>query len=98
MVDVYEIAPQDKDLHGEPPATHYAHAGQEARMARYQTLLTKLASNDDLAGAAAVAGRIDWDAPEEDNVEMYGNSVPVKIEADSAPLVGTFAEAATAMK
>jgi hypothetical protein len=98
MVDIYEIAPQDKDLHSEPPTTHYAHAGQEARMARYQTLLTKLASNDDLAGAAAVAGRIDWDAPEEDHMEAHRNVTPIKIEADSTTLVGTFAEAATAMK
>lgn len=95
MVDIYEIAPQDKDPHTEP-ATHYAHAGQEARMARYQTLLTKLSSNDDLA-AAAVAGRLDWDAPEEENVDVHGTVTPVKVEADSRPLVGTFAEAATAM-
>lgn len=97
MVDIYEIAPQDKDPHTEPPTTHYAHAGQEARMARYQTLLTKLASNDDLA-AAAVAGRIDWDVSEEDNMEVQSDATPVKVEADSRPLVGTFAEAATAMK
>ncbi|KAB5543132.1 late endosomal/lysosomal adaptor and MAPK and MTOR activator-domain-containing protein [Coniochaeta sp. 2T2.1] len=98
MVDVYEIAPQDKDPHTELSATYYAPAGQEARMARYQTLLTKLASNDDLAGAAAVAGRIDWDAPDEDTVEVYPHTTPVKVEADNTPLVGTFAEAATAMK
>jgi hypothetical protein len=97
MVDIYEIAPLDKDPHADPPATHYAHAGQEARMARYQTLLTKLSSNDDLA-AAAVAERIDWDTPEEDNIEVQWNAPAVKVETDSRPLVGTFAEAATAMK
>lgn len=97
MVDIYEIAPQDKDPNAEPPATRYAHAGQEARMARYQTLLAKLASNDDLAGAAA-AGRIDWDAPEEDGGEAQTDAVPVKVEVGSQPLVGTFAEAATAMR
>lgn len=97
MVDIYEIVPQDKDPHTQAPATRYAHAGQEARIARYQTLLTKLASNDDLAGAAA-AGRIDWDAPEEDSSEAQTDIVPVKVEADNRPLVGTFAEAATAMR
>ncbi|KAH8902064.1 hypothetical protein BR93DRAFT_363643 [Coniochaeta sp. PMI_546] len=97
MVDIYEIAPQDKDPHTEPLAAHYATAGQEARMARYQTLLTQLSSNDDLA-AAAVAGRVDWDAPEEDKIEAQGSAAPMKVEADNRPLVGTFAEAATAMK
>jgi hypothetical protein len=97
MVDIYEIAPRDKDPQTGSPAAHYAHAGQEARMARYQSLLTKLSSNDDLA-AAAVAGRVEWDAPEEDNIELQKSTAPVKVEADSGPLVGTFAEAATAMR
>lgn len=98
MVDIYEIAPQDNMPLTGPPATQYAHAGQDARMARYQSLLTKLSSNEDLAGTAAIAGRVDWDAPEEYNIEMQKNTLPLKVEVDSKPLVGTFAEAATAMK
>lgn len=97
MVDIYEIAPQDKDLHTAAPAAHYAYAGQEARLARYHSLLTKLSSHDDLT-AAALAGRVEWDIPEEDTIEMQKNAVLVKIEAGSEPLVGTFAEAATAMR
>jgi len=97
MVDIYEIVPQEGDRYTGPPVTQYANAGQNARMARYQSLLTKLSSNEDLA-AAAVAGRVDWDAPEDDNIEMQKNVTPVKVEVDSTPLVGTFAEAATAMR
>lgn len=91
MVDVYEIAPHDKSMHA-AAAAPYAYAGQEARMARYQNLLSKL-SHDELATAA----RVDWEAADDDNIEMQGNTLPVKAEA-TEPLVGDFADAAAAMR
>lgn len=97
MVDIYEIAPQDSRIHNDEATASYVQAGQEARMARYQSLLTKLSARDG-SGAAAVAGRIDWDAPEEDDIETQGNGSLVKVEANGEPLVGTFGEAAAAMQ
>jgi hypothetical protein len=97
MVDIYEIAPQDSRIQNDDTTASYVQAGQEARMARYQSLLTKLSAHDG-PGAAAVAGRIDWDAPEEDEIETQGNGSLVQVEANGEPLVGTFGEAAAAMQ
>lgn len=97
MVDVYEIAPQESRILNDEATASYVQAGQEARMARYQSLLTKLSARDG-PGAAAVAGRIEWDAPEEDDIEHQGNGSLVKVEANAEPLVGTFREAAAAMQ
>lgn len=97
MVDVYEIAPQDKTAYNDETTANYAYAGQEARLARYQSLLTKLSAHDGPA-AAAVAGRVDWDGHDEDDIETQRDAGLVKVEASGEPLVGTFGEAAAAMR
>ncbi|KAK3693221.1 late endosomal/lysosomal adaptor and MAPK and MTOR activator-domain-containing protein [Podospora appendiculata] len=91
MVDIYDIVPQDKAAQAAPAP--YAHAGQEARMARYQTLLSKLSSHEDLASVA----RVDWGTPEDDTIEMQHSAAPIKPEGGEA-LVGNFADAAAAMR
>ncbi|KAH8896600.1 hypothetical protein GQ53DRAFT_743239 [Thozetella sp. PMI_491] len=94
LVDIYEIDPQDKTL--QSSAAHpYAHVGQEARMARYQTLLTKLSSRDDFSSVA----RVDWGTPEDDPIEMQRSSpAAVKLEGSGGALVGNFADAVAAMR
>lgn len=95
MVDIFDIAPA-KDAQRNAPPNPYGHVGQEARQMRYQSLLSKL-STDDLDGSAAGA-RVDWlaDEDEEDAAELQ-NTVPhIKTESSDA-LVGNFREAAAAM-
>ncbi|KAL8399511.1 hypothetical protein RB594_000047 [Gaeumannomyces avenae] len=77
MVDIFEIAPQD-----EAPA--YAFPGQDARLARYQNLLSKL--SDDASVCSTASTKVDW-VPWDDDVELQ----PAPKEA--GPLVGTFADA-----
>ncbi|OLN87103.1 hypothetical protein CCHL11_06556 [Colletotrichum chlorophyti] len=90
MVDIFEIAPQD---HAHRPApTTFAYAGQEARIVRYQHLLSKLASKDETPAGV----QVDWLPQEDDTIEMQRGVPAVKAESDK-PLVGTFADAAAAM-
>ncbi|KAH7323080.1 hypothetical protein B0I35DRAFT_390079 [Stachybotrys elegans] len=96
MVDIFEIAPQE----GAPraSATHFAYAGQGARLARYQHLVSKLSTEEDQSPPAAGV-KVDWLA-DEDSIELNKNR-PVSVrtsDSDDAPLVGTFADAAAAMK
>jgi hypothetical protein len=94
MVDVFEIAPQPPPGRGN--ATPFAYAGQGARLARYQHLVSKLNAEDDNAQNNL---KIDW-LTEDDPVELQSNR-PASIknlEADDGPLVGTFADAAAAMR
>lgn len=94
MVDIYDIVPQDKAAHVHAAPTPYAHhAEDEPHMSRYQTLLSKLSSHDDLISVA----RVDWGVPEDDTIEMQQSVVPVKLEGSEA-LVGNFADAAAAMR
>jgi hypothetical protein len=94
MVDIFDIAPQDDTTPRAAP-TPFAYAGQEARIVRYQHLLSKLAAGDD--GLQA-----DWLlAHDDDPIEMQrgGDGLALtqpKLESDVA-LVGTFADAAAAM-
>ncbi|KAK0707990.1 late endosomal/lysosomal adaptor and MAPK and MTOR activator-domain-containing protein [Lasiosphaeris hirsuta] len=92
MVDIYDIVHQDEAVHTATP-TPYAYTAQEPHIARYQTLLSKLSSHDDLASVA----RVDWGVPDDGNIEMQRNAVPVKLEGSEA-LVGNFADAAAAMR
>ncbi|KAK3349797.1 hypothetical protein B0T25DRAFT_519919 [Lasiosphaeria hispida] len=92
MVDIYDIVPQDEAVHAAAP-TPYAYAAQEPHIARYQTLLSKLSSHDDLASVA----RVDWGVPDDGNIEMQRNAVPLKLDGSEA-LVGNFADAAAAMR
>lgn len=91
MVDIFEIAPIENPQRTAPTA--YALAGQEARLMRYHSLLSKLGSEDD----TAVNGtKLDWIADEDDTMELQRSMPPIKAESEDA-LVGNFAEAAAAM-
>lgn len=94
MVDIFEIAPQDNAPRG--TTTPFAYAGQGARLARYQHLVSKLnAQGDSPAGGV----NVDW-MPEDETIELHKNG-PASIktlESDDGPLVGTFADAAAAMQ
>jgi len=93
MVDIYDIVPQDKVVQVAPAP--YAYAGQDERMARYKTLLSKLSSHDDLASVA----RVDWGVPEDDTIEMQQNAAPALVKPESGEaLVGNFTDAAAAMR
>lgn len=86
MVDIFEIAPPD-----EPPA-QYAFPGQDARLARYQNLLSKL-SGDEASVSSTASTKVDWVPWDEDgNVELQPAPLPKK---EAGPLVGTFADAVT---
>ncbi|KJZ73793.1 hypothetical protein HIM_06911 [Hirsutella minnesotensis 3608] len=95
MVDVFEIAPHDTLTRGGTP---FAYAGQGARVARYQHLVSKL-SADDEADAAGV--RIDWLAEDDDAADVQSDrpaSIKTLPEENGGTLVGTFADAAAAMQ
>ncbi|KAL8372523.1 hypothetical protein RB595_002042 [Gaeumannomyces hyphopodioides] len=79
MVDIFEIAPQD-----EAPA--YAFPGQDARLARYQNLLSKL-SGDEASVCSTASTKVDW-VPWDDDMELQ----PAP-KTEAGPLVGTFADA-----
>jgi hypothetical protein len=91
MVDIYEIVPQDKAAEHAPGP--YLYAGQDATTVRYQTLLSKLSSQDDLAAVA----RVDWGSPDDDTIEMQQGTVPIKVDGSDS-LIGNFADAAAAMR
>jgi len=90
MVDIFEIVPQDNVSRAGP--TPFAVAAQDAGQARYQTLLSKLAANDELMADAT----IDWASQDDGTIEMQQSTAVVKIESDE-PLVGNFADAAKAV-
>ena len=92
MVDIYDIVPQDKVP--QPAPGPYAYAGQDARMARYHTLLSKLSSHDDLASVA----QIDWGLPDDDTLEMQQSTAPLVKPDGAEALVGNFSDAAAAMR
>lgn len=91
MVDIFEIAPIENPQRAAPTA--YALAGQEARLMRYRSLLSKLGSDDDTATNGT---KLDWIAAEDDTMELQRSMPPIKAESEEA-LVGNFAEAAAAM-
>ncbi len=87
IVDIFEIAPHENIPRAAPPS--YAVAGQEARVARYQSLLSKLAATDELGSDAVV----DWTPHDDDTIEMQGGIPTINVAAGE-PLVGYFADAA----
>ncbi|KUI73550.1 hypothetical protein VM1G_09122 [Cytospora mali] len=95
MVDIFEIAPT-KDAQRNAPPNPYGHVGQEARQMRYQSLLSKLSSDD--LDASATGARVDWlpEDEEEDAAELQKSVPHIKTESSDA-LVGNFREAAAAM-
>ncbi|KAJ4270550.1 hypothetical protein NW762_002238 [Fusarium torreyae] len=95
MVDIFDIAPQENVARG--TTTPFAYAGQGARLARYQHLVSKLSTQGDNSPVSGV--KVDW-LPEDETIEMQKNG-PASIktlESDEGPLVGTFADAAAAMQ
>ncbi|KYK61134.1 hypothetical protein DCS_02275 [Drechmeria coniospora] len=94
MVDVFEIAHNDVSGYG----GNFAYAGQGARVARYQHLVSKL-STDEFSDPSAV--KVDWLA-EDDMVESQsGRPLSIKTledDREGGPFVGTFADAAAAMQ
>lgn len=94
MVDIFEIAPQDNTPRG--TSTPFAYAGQGARLARYQHLVSKLNTQHDSPPPGV---KVDW-LPEDETIEMQRNGQgSIKtLDSDDGPLVGTFADAAAAMK
>lgn len=92
MVDVFDIAPQGGTTQN--PYSHFAYAGQGARLARYQHLVAKLNAD---AGSPPTGIKVGWLA-DEDNIELNSNKPEsVKtVDGDDDALVGTFADAAAA--
>jgi hypothetical protein len=69
-------------------------SGHEARLTRYQNILSKLSSNNDDT-AEGNQGAVEWLLGDEDNVEILEQDITIK-EGSAGPLVGTFADAAAA--
>ncbi|ATY63963.1 hypothetical protein A9K55_004618 [Cordyceps militaris] len=90
MVDIFEIAPQQPNGR---QSTGFGYAGQGARVARYQHLVSKL-SSEDVDQAAGI--KIDW-YTEDDSQNERPMSLKT-LDHDDGALVGTFADAAAAMK
>jgi hypothetical protein len=90
LVDIFEIVPQEP--HHAPTAVV---SGQDARLSRYQAILSKLSPDEDLTSGGAVQGHVDW-LSDDDTMEMQGDSPSIK-EGAGEPLVGTFADATAAV-
>ncbi|KAI1817255.1 late endosomal/lysosomal adaptor and MAPK and MTOR activator-domain-containing protein [Poronia punctata] len=90
LVDVFEIAPQESQI-SQPTVF----SGHDVRLSRYQTILSKLSSNND-GVAEGHPGAVEWLLSEEDNGELPDQTITIK-EGSAGPLVGTFADAAVAV-
>ncbi|KAI1177131.1 hypothetical protein F4777DRAFT_228086 [Nemania sp. FL0916] len=88
LVDVFEITPEESQR-----VQPVIFPGQEARLARYQHILSKLSSDDGKTTMTGNQGGAAWLLSEEDNLEQSEHTITIK-EASSGPLVGTFADAA----
>ncbi|KAI0193099.1 late endosomal/lysosomal adaptor and MAPK and MTOR activator-domain-containing protein [Astrocystis sublimbata] len=91
LVDVFEITPQGSER--APPAMF---PGQDARLARYQNILSKLSSDDSVGTADGAQGAVAWLVSEEDNTDGAEHNITIK-EGSAGPLVGTFADAVAAV-
>lgn len=92
LVDVFEITPDESQRI--QPAIF---PRQEARLARYQHILSKLSSDDGRITADGNAGAAAFVLSEEDNIGgQRGHTITIK-ETSSGPLVGTFADAVAAV-
>ncbi|KAI0808556.1 late endosomal/lysosomal adaptor and MAPK and MTOR activator-domain-containing protein [Xylaria sp. FL0064] len=91
LVDVFEITPQQSQR------THPAmFSEQDARLTRYQNILSKLSSDEGAATADGNQGSVEWLLNEEDNADSPEQHITIK-EGASGPLVGTFADAVAAV-
>ncbi|RYP71188.1 hypothetical protein DL771_004988 [Monosporascus sp. 5C6A] len=83
LVDIFEIAPQESQR------THPSiFSSQDARLARYQNILSKLSSPEDGLDSEVV----EWIPGEDEISDWHGKNPSVK-EVSGEPLVGTFADA-----
>lgn len=82
-MDVFEIAPQESQR-----TQPNIFSGQEARLARYQNILSKLSPED----GAEESDVVEWLPSEDESSETQGKSSGIK-EISDEPLVGTFADA-----
>lgn len=83
LVDVFEIAPQESQR-----TQPNIFSGQDARLARYQNILSKLSPED----GAEESDVVEWLPSEDESSETQGKSSGIK-EISDEPLVGTFADA-----
>ncbi|KAI0429056.1 late endosomal/lysosomal adaptor and MAPK and MTOR activator-domain-containing protein [Xylaria sp. FL1042] len=91
LVDVFEITPQQSQR------THPALLSeQDARLTRYQNILSKLSSDEGTMTADGNQGSVEWLLNEEDNADLPEQHITIK-EGTSGPLVGTFADAVAAV-
>ena len=102
MIDVFDIVPRENA--GRAPPAQYGFSGQEARVSRYQQLLSRLSEDEDgPMAAAAHAGWVLQDEEEEEDErvgvehEKQRKAPSLKFDEDE-PLVGTFSDAAAAMR
>ncbi|KAI1116553.1 late endosomal/lysosomal adaptor and MAPK and MTOR activator-domain-containing protein [Nemania sp. NC0429] len=91
LVDVFEITPEASQRI--QPAIF---PGQEARLARYQHILSKLSSGDARTTAHGNQGAAAWFLGETDSADQPEQTIMIK-EGSSGPLVGTFADAVAAI-
>jgi hypothetical protein len=94
MVDVFEIAAQNQTT--SRPTASFGYAGQGARVARYQHLVSRLTSEESEQSAGI---KIDWFT--DDDTAETANERPMSLKTldnDDGALVGTFADAAAVMK
>lgn len=93
MVDVFEIAPPSGASRGS--STSFAYAGQGARLARYQHLVSKLSADEDTPSAGVKVG---WLADDDLNETTQVSKTPTRrtVGGENDALVGTFADAAAA--
>lgn len=95
MVDVFDIAPQEPTTKTSSSSS-FAYSNQGGRIARYQHLVSKLSTEEDEQPAGV---KIDWLA--ENDIPTNDTERPLSLktlDGDDDALVGTFADAAAAMK
>ncbi|KAI1387945.1 late endosomal/lysosomal adaptor and MAPK and MTOR activator-domain-containing protein [Hypoxylon trugodes] len=86
LVDVFEITPQESQR-----TQPTLFSGQEARLARYQNILSNLSPEGTATSIDGGPGAVEWLLNEDDSVELQGKAPSIKDEA-GGPLVGTFAD------
>ncbi|KAI2617757.1 late endosomal/lysosomal adaptor and MAPK and MTOR activator-domain-containing protein [Hypoxylon sp. NC1633] len=91
LVDVFEITPQESQR-----AQRAIFSGQDARLARYQNILSKLSTEGDPDSADVGPGAVEWLVNDDDSLELRGKPPSIKDEA-GGPLVGTFADITAAV-
>ncbi|KAI2621337.1 late endosomal/lysosomal adaptor and MAPK and MTOR activator-domain-containing protein [Xylaria nigripes] len=91
LVDVFDIAPQESQR--THPVLFFGH---DARLARYESILSKLSSDDAPTTVDGNHRTVEWLLSEQDNADLPGQNMTIK-EGSAGPLVGTFADVAAAV-